>query len=206
MSHEFQIPYTQDRGSQAFTAGETVEVSPIHPDIKKSYRIADSILGARKYRLDSEFIHPTSGEYRNSFVRSVAKAIFSVDGSSLGRPKQLTEAILRDQESKIGSTIFGDKKPNERREFFLDQRIANLVSWFFHQEITDAKGSVHKVTLHYEVRPEGVLRISSHPSTPNTLISGQELANFLTAIEVYHDLVVSQMYPNHGRAEDRLAA
>lgn len=120
------------------------------------------------------------------FIKSVSKKLFNIDSR---RPK-LTRKELKARESEIGSKIFGPLKPNERREFFND----NERSWFFHQEITDQTGKVHSVTLHYEVHPNGILRVSSQPGVKNEFISGQELENFAQATEIYYQRVMTQIY------------
>ena len=118
----------------------------------------------------------------------------------VGRSEIITQATLRREESAIGATIFGELKPGERREFFYDRRISDRDSWFFHQEIGG-----QEVTLHYEVHPHGVLRISSNPNTKNEFIKDKELNDFLSATKIYHQLVMGQMY-NHDRYSSEKAA
>jgi hypothetical protein len=127
---------------------------------------------------------------------SVIKVIF---GKALPfkRLEPLTEDILRAKESEVGATIFGPVAPNEiQREFWYDRRIADRDSWLFHQKVVEETG-VSDVTIHYEVHPSGVLRISSHPHTKNEFIEGQELENFMTATDVYRTLVIDQIYGNN---------
>ncbi|MCX6728417.1 MAG: hypothetical protein NTV39_01450 [Candidatus Saccharibacteria bacterium] len=131
-----------------------------------------------------------------SFGNSVTKVIF---GKVLPfkRLEPLTEDILRAKESEIGATIFGAMAPNEiQREFWYDRRIADRDSWLFHQKIVEDTG-VKDVTIHYEVHPNGVLRISSHPNTKNEFIEGQELENFMTATELYRDMVIEKIYESN---------
>ena len=130
---------------------------------------------------------------QTSFVKSLAKVLFYK--GSYTRLEDLTEEILRSQESAIGATIFGPVAPNERREFWYQTRHHGLDSWFFHQAKTDTKGKdLGDITLHYEVHPNGVLRISSNPDTPNEFIHGQELENLLTATKMYKQMVIDQLY------------
>ena len=123
---------------------------------------------------------------KTHFIKSVSKKLFN----NSSRQPQLTERDLKARESEIGSKIFGPLKPNERREFFND----NERSWFFHQEITDQTGKIHSVTLHYEVHPNGILRVSSQPHIKNEFINGQELDNFVEATKIYHQRVMNQIY------------
>jgi len=128
-----------------------------------------------------------------NFINSLARVLFNK--GSYSRLEDMTEEILRSQESAIGATIFGPIAPNERREFWYQTRHNGLDSWFFHQAKTDAKGKdLGDITLHYEVHPNGTLRISSDPKTPNEFIHGQELENLLTATKMYRDMVLSQLY------------
>jgi hypothetical protein len=125
---------------------------------------------------------------KNNFIKAISKKLLSLDLRS--KRTVLTKNQLKAKESEIGAKIFGPIKPNERREFFND----NKKSWFFHQEITDPAGVVHAVTLHYEVHPQGILRISSLQGVKNEFISGQELDNFMSAIEIYYGRVMREIY------------
>lgn len=122
------------------------------------------------------------------FIKAVSKKLFGANLSS--KRIILTERQLKAKESEIGAKIFGSIKPNERREFFND----NEKSWFFHQEITEKGKVISSMTLHYEVQPIGILRISSDPTVKNEFINGQELKNFIQATEMYHERVMSQLY------------
>lgn len=138
---------------------------------------------------------------RVNFVKDIAKKLFN--SNLLAKRTFLTEKQLKEKESEIGARIFGPIHPNERREFFND----NKKSWFFHQEITGRNGVKQSVTLHYEVHPNGILRISSHPDTKNEFIKGQELDNFISATEIYYERVMSQLYnKNIDQTDDKLAA
>lgn len=121
------------------------------------------------------------------FIKAVSKKLFGTSRTVL------TEQQLKAKESEIGAKIFGPIQPNERREFFND----NEKSWFFHQEITEKGNVVSSMTLHYEVQPTGILRISSDPRVKNEFINGQELKNFIQATEMYHERVMSQLYKKH---------
>jgi hypothetical protein len=125
---------------------------------------------------------------KERFIKAVSKKLINLDLLSKRLP--LTEKQLKAKESAIGAKIFGPTKPNERREFFND----NKKSWFFHQEITDSAGIVHAVTLHYEVHPHGILRISSLEGVKNEFIKGQELDNFISATEIYYERVMREIY------------
>jgi len=125
---------------------------------------------------------------KKDLIKNFAKKLLNSDKFTKKQP--LTEKKLKAMESEIGAKIFGPIAPNERREFFND----NQRSWFFHQEIVDKSGFTQSVTLHYEVHPNGILRISSREDTKNEFISGQELDNFMAAIQMYYERVMKQIY------------
>ena len=173
-----------------------------NPQIRRLYHIADSITEARARELDTHFL--THAEHQKKFADSVAKVLFrkSLVGN---RAEPLTVTTLITRESEIGATIFGSMKPNEqRREFFYDGRIGDRDSWFFHQEVAESTGPA-EVTLHYEVHPTNVLRISSHPETKNEFIQGKEFTDFQSAVEIYHDLVMDKLY-SEGQSPSKKAA
>lgn len=114
----------------------------------------------------------------------------------------MTERELKIAEGKIGAAIFGPLAPNEHRVFFNDNRD----SWFFYQEKTDLAKNKHSVTLHYEVRPEGVVRISNQNGMKCELITGQELKNFIDATEIYYSQVMDKIYKSPVERNSQLAA
>jgi len=126
---------------------------------------------------------------KSNFVMAVSRKIFKRNLS----PEYIRlslERELKTMEGEIGAKIFGPMAANERRSFFND----SLQSWFFHQEKTDALRNVHSVTLHYEVRPEGVLKVSNKSGMKCEYITGQELKNFIDATKIYHERVMKQIY------------
>lgn len=201
MSQEYQIPsggLNSDPKSQVYDAIDDIyrdrldrnqhrAEQIISPTSERLYGIASDIDNARKYRLDSQFfIH---AENRNNFIKSASKKIFGRE-LSLHRLEPLTESRLKKDESAIGAKLFGPIRQNEHREFFNEDK----ENWFFYQSLTHADGVAESITLHYEVLPVGVLRISSDESVPNAFIDGQELNNFILATNMYHDQVLEQIY------------
>ncbi|HZJ34947.1 MAG TPA: hypothetical protein VFD55_02995 [Candidatus Angelobacter sp.] len=161
--------------------------SAINPASKILYDISESIAEARKNHLNSNFFHHKTAE--NNFIKAVAKGLFNRD-LSIRRTEPFTEDILKRQESAIGATLFGPRPSNEHIEFFNDNR----ESWFFYQCITDSMGASQSVTFHYEVRPEGILRVSNKADMKCEFIKGQEFNNFMVATDMYHKYVMSQIY------------
>jgi hypothetical protein len=161
-------------------------------DSRKLYAIGDRIKSARNYKLDSVLLNHS--ERQDNFIGSVAKLLFG-QGFRKGRLESLTEGNLRSKESELGASIFGPMARNEQiREFFYDTRIADRDSWFFHQVVVDNSSTTQEVTLHYEVHPMGILRISSDPSVKNEFIHGQELQDFMKSASMYQELVTSKLY------------
>jgi len=141
----------------------------------------------------SEFI--VNGNSLDTVKKGLISAIF---GSNSSR-KPLTLKDLKNEESAIGSTIFGSD-PGTRTEFFND----NLKSWFFYQEVADKKGNKDSVTLHYEIHPDGILRIKNNEIN-GCVIDGEELDNFVTSTRMYHTLVMNKIYKKKPYS-DKLAA
>lgn len=125
---------------------------------------------------------------KTNLIRSISKKLFKT--ALLPKRSNLTEKELKAQESKIGSSIFGPLKPNERREFFND----NEKSWFFHQELADSRGTIHSITIHYEIHPHGILKVSSQPGMNSEFLQGEELDNFISAVEIYYQRVMREIY------------
>ena len=173
-----------------------------NPEIKKLYFIADAINRARLDRLNKQFFKQTS--HQSGAISYFAKAIIKRP-LLIKRTELLTADMLRVQESKVGASIFGEMAPNEiRREFFYDSRTVDRDNWLFHQEIAHSTGP-QKGTICYEVNPKHVVRLSSHSGIKSELIEGEELRNFSTAVEAYHDLVMDQIYGNDQVASKKAA-
>jgi hypothetical protein len=130
---------------------------------------------------------------KSNFIRAIAKTLFNRDLSSQQLKPLTLEQLIR-EESVIGATLFGDRPSNEHIAFFKDHHDPN--SWFFYQEITDAVGVKHSVTIRYEVHPNGVLSVSDKNKTGISyeFIKGQEFDNFMLATKMYHDRVTRQLY------------
>ena len=138
--------------------------------------------------MDTQFF--VESDRRKNFVHNVTRLIF---GDSL---ESLTENHLKTWESsRVGAAIFGDMLPYEvQREFFFEGNDADgFCHYFFHQAM-ERDGTRRAVTLHYEVQPVGVLKISSDNRYDNEIIAGQELDNFVKATRVYHNKVINDIY------------
>ena len=118
--------------------------------------------------------------------------------------RKLTERELIQLESDIGAQLFGSVPKDHRREFFnLD-----LSTWIWYDEWTDAATGVRKtMTIRYEVHENGILKVQE--GARYNFIAGQELDNFMAAINMYYERVARELYhtnPKPLRAQKMHAA
>ena len=90
-------------------------------------------------------------------------------------------------ESELGRTIFGPIPAGHQREFFEHKK--NV--WVWHESWSEL-GNDYKITLRYEVRPNGVFKM--YNSSPYVKVEGAELDNFRAATKKYLELIKSQLY------------
>lgn len=102
---------------------------------------------------------------------------------------KLTERELIQLESDIGAQLFGGVPKGHRREFFnLD-----LSTWIWYDEWTDAVTGERKMTtIRYEVHQNGILKVQE--GARYNFIAGQELDNFMAAINMYYERVARELY------------
>ncbi|MEI6228880.1 MAG: hypothetical protein WCP11_02585 [Candidatus Saccharibacteria bacterium] len=163
------------------------------------YEIADNLAEARRRHLDSP--RANHAAEKGKITRVLGKMLFGRELSAdyVGR---LNERELKIEESEIGAEIFGPIPSNERRAFFNDNR----QSWFYYEEKTDVLKQKHSTTLHYEVQPNGVLRINVKNGMKCEYINGQEVDNFVDATEIYYDRVTRQIYSSPTIPDSQKAA
>lgn len=170
----------------------------INPASQRLYEIADNLAEARADHISKRVARAAE---EKKFISAVARTLFNRNLSP-EYLRDLAEKGVKKEESAIGASIFGNQKPNERIEFFNDNR----ASWFFYQSITDASGNIiAEQTFHYEVLPEGIMRISNGVGMNCKFIEGQELDNFMSATEIYYDRVMNQLY-NYNSDSSKKAA
>jgi len=92
-------------------------------------------------------------------------------------------------ESKIGGQLFGAVPKGHRREFFcLDEH-----TWIWHEEWIDAETRQKRaITTRYEIRNNGIIKVQDNQ--PYESVEGEELSNLITAIQLYYDRVVREIY------------
>jgi hypothetical protein len=171
-------------------------------DVKISadlYTIAEDLAAARLNHLDSAIAD--YAYLRTRATESIIRVLFNRELSSK-YDRILTDQELKNEEGKIGADIFGPINPNETRIFFNDNR----ESWFFYQEKTDSEGKKHSITLHYEVRSDGIWKIDTKDGLKCELVIGQDLENFINATKIYHQRVMNKIYKNQIKQNDKIAA
>ncbi|MBQ3431080.1 hypothetical protein IJG20_03225 [Candidatus Saccharibacteria bacterium] len=105
--------------------------------------------------------------------------------SAFRRPRTLEDKI--NAESELGRTIFGPIPAGHQREFFEHRK--NL--WIWHESWSEL-GNDYRVTLRYEVRPNGVFKM--YNSSPYVKVEGKELDNFRAATKKYLELIKTNLY------------
>lgn len=105
------------------------------------------------------------------------------------RTRQKLEKQLIQTESQIGGAIFGQVPAGVKRDFFcIDER-----TWVWSDSWTEQDGTIGGFQIKYELQDgEKVLKFVDGQA--RGYIKGQELDNLLTAINTYHDRVLSQLY------------
>ena len=104
------------------------------------------------------------------------------------RRRPMTESDLIRREAKIGAELFGPIPADHRREFFcLDEN-----TWIWHEEWVDLEGQRKEVTTRYEIRGNQVIKAQG--SQPYQKVSPQEANNLLSAVVLYHQRVMLEIY------------
>ncbi|MDO8335858.1 MAG: hypothetical protein Q7T74_03710 [Candidatus Saccharibacteria bacterium] len=107
--------------------------------------------------------------------------------------RQFTDNQLIKLESEIGKTLFGDIPKGHKRDFFcLDEE-----TWIWHEVWTDKDGHKKEQTIRYEIHPNGILKVDGAKNY--NLIKGQELLNLTTAIRMYRERVMRELYKRDHR-------
>lgn len=103
--------------------------------------------------------------------------------------KKLTERELIQLESEIGGKLFGELPRGHRREFFcLDAK-----TWVWYEEWIDQKTNKRQnMTIRYEVQGNKILKVQE--GARYSFLEGDELTNFMAAIEAYHERVAREIY------------
>lgn len=110
----------------------------------------------------------------------------------------LTERELIQLESDIGRQLFGPIPEGHRREFFnLDKD-----TWIWHEEYTDANGTVHATTTRYEIQGNRILK--AQDGTKYSYLEGQELQNLAIAVQMYYEKVMRGIYKRNPKTGEKL--
>lgn len=102
---------------------------------------------------------------------------------------KITERELLQQESEIGSKLFGEIPAGHRREFFcLDE-----TTWIWYEEWIDPQTKkMRSETTRYEIHDNGVLKVLE--GARYAFIQGTELDNFVLATRLYYEQVARKVY------------
>jgi len=126
------------------------------------------------------------------FLQKLAQLITGTEPPAAPRPVAFKASTVRDlirQESKIGAQLFGPIPKDHRREFFcLDEH-----TWVWYEEWNDPTSKqLRSVTTRYEIHNNGIIKVQD--GHPYQNVEGQELANLMTAIELYYEQVLRGVY------------
>lgn len=106
-----------------------------------------------------------------------------------GAPKHRTERELIQQESEIGAELFGPVPIGHHRQFFNLDR----TTWIWYEEWIDpTTKKQQEATIRYEVHTNGVLK--AQEGARYSFLEGQELTNFITAVQIYYERVMREVY------------
>lgn len=126
-------------------------------------------------------------------IRNFTNLVIGTQPTSKGGPrvnfKKLTTRDLIRMESKIGADLFGPIPKGHRREFFcLDEH-----TWVWYEEWIDSSTKKKQsVTTRYEIHENGIIKVQD--DQPYQVVEGEELQNFITAIQLYYEQVVRGVY------------
>lgn len=102
--------------------------------------------------------------------------------------KRFTDRELIQLESQIGAELFGPLPPRTQRSFFnLDES-----TWIWYEETELDRGQKQSSTVRYEVQDKGILKIQE--GSRYNYLDGDELKNFLVAIQQYYERVAREIY------------
>jgi len=184
--------YALSNYNQKNEDSETKVEQPVEQTIERLNFIGGDIENARNKELDS-LTAQTRRHLSNVriFAKDVSNTLFLGNAPRLTN-REIAERRLIDEESKIGASIFGQKSDkNQISKFFLHGHNDNcLYDWYYyHEENLGELGDHKKITLHYEVRPEGILLYKTGQLKAEYLW-GEDLNNFVRAAEIYYGFVM----------------
>jgi len=103
--------------------------------------------------------------------------------------RRLTERELIQMESEIGAQLFGPVPAGHHRQFFNLDR----TTWIWYEEWFDSETKKRQqATIRYEVHPNGILK--AQEGARYSFIEGQELTNFMSAVQIYYERVMREVY------------
>lgn len=112
--------------------------------------------------------------------------------------KQLTERQLIQMESEIGAELFGPIPTGHTRQFFNLDR----TTWVWYERWTDETGKKNEIVTKYEIHQSGILKVQE--DAHYTFITGEELDNFILAVQLYYERVMREIYKRDPRTGQKL--
>lgn len=102
--------------------------------------------------------------------------------------KKLSERELLQLESGVGRNLFGPIPKGHQREFFcLDE-----TTYIWYESYKDPNGKDVELTTRYEIQGDRILKAQA--GARYSYLEGQELQNLLTAIGMYYERVMRDVY------------
>ena len=158
-----------------------------NPVSARLYYISDSITKAREDFLEAQSTHHET--IKRNYFSAIVKHLFNQDK----KLEIATETSLRRKEYAIGAKLYDFGVPNERQEFFNDNR----TSWYYYVEKNDSKGNViWSETAHFEVHPTEIrtILVKNGRGIENQGLDEKSLNHFILATNTYHELVLREVY------------
>lgn len=212
ISHEFQIPntpYNNDSQKLIVSDSDMFAKLDAHESNEKNKLdyieqircFGSEIITARENKIQTgDHIYD---DRLSAAARSLSRTLFSEAVLSKHKIFQkYSRETLISMESEIGSDIFSNQPKENHIVFFLEDDN----HWYFYQERNEKGKSMNSFTIHYEVRDEGILKISDITGIKGEYISGVELENFLYATTAYHGRVMSEIYGQNTESYSQKAA
>lgn len=131
----------------------------------------------------AEFLRQNS--YRRKFGSVIGSNLFKADFER----SRTADQDLKERESIIGGSIFGETASGQSRRFYCE----DSNRWVYEE----SRDNGEAVKLTYEVRDEGVLKMSDKPGDVNSFVVDKELDNFRLATESYYQLTSKMVYSDH---------
>jgi len=176
----------------------------VSPVCERIERIGRSIEDARSLEMDRRFYSYDFEENDTNLVKSVFRKLFQV--TPIKQLLPVTRENLINEESKIGSQIFGDQPDGEKISFFYyGKDDADRERWYCKKEKFNQKGNRDYVIMCFEIQNNAILKVitkSDGSRIAYEYLNGKELESFIHSTEIYHNQVMKKLYGHEGSLDD----